>query len=156
MRTPEQKARYNAREREKRRTDPEYAEKRRAALRAARDPNLDSDRCRKYREANRIELAQQKRGYYQRVRKDADKTDLGRFKDREKKARRRAVYAEGTISHEQWLEICALFQQCCAYCGVQPDTLEMDHVIAISKGGHHSADNIVPACKSCNSAKGAR
>lgn len=156
MRTPEQKARYNAREREKRRSKPEYAEKRRAALRVARNPESDAERCREYREANREKVAQQKREYYQRVRKAKDKTEIGRFKDREKKARRRAVYSEGTITPKQWQDICARHHNCCAYCGVQPNVLEMDHVIAISKGGLHSASNIVPACKPCNSAKGAR
>jgi 5-methylcytosine-specific restriction endonuclease McrA len=156
MRTEEQKARYNAREREKRQENPEYAEKRRAALRAARDPESDAERCRKYREANRERLAKQKREHYQRVRKASDKTEEGRFKDREKKSRRRAVYSEGTITPEQWQEICIRHDNRCAYCAAKPDVLEMDHVLAISKGGAHSASNIVPACKPCNSAKGAR
>lgn len=156
MRTEEQKARYNAREREKRQADPEYAERRRAALRAARDPEADAARCRKYREENRERIAQQKREYYQRVRKVRDKSEDAQFKDREKKSRRRAVYAEGTITPEQWREICDRHDNQCAYCGAKPEVLEMDHVIAISKGGPHSASNIVPACKPCNSAKGAR
>ena len=29
----------------------------------------------------------------------------------------------------------------------------MDHVDCIAKGGRHEADNVVPACRSCNSKK---
>ena len=29
----------------------------------------------------------------------------------------------------------------------------MDHVVPVSKGGSTSADNIIPACQSCNSSK---
>lgn len=28
-----------------------------------------------------------------------------------------------------------------------------DHVIPLSKGGHHTASNVVPACGPCNSVK---
>ncbi|MDB4875733.1 MAG: hypothetical protein JWM41_2179 [Gemmatimonadetes bacterium] len=30
----------------------------------------------------------------------------------------------------------------------------MDHVIPISRGGSHTRENVVPACRSCNSKKG--
>jgi 5-methylcytosine-specific restriction endonuclease McrA len=35
-------------------------------------------------------------------------------------------------------------------------TLTQDHVTAVSRGGEHSADNVVPACRSCNSRKSNR
>lgn len=45
----------------------------------------------------------------------------------------------------------------CAYCGaVQPPKLEGDHLIPRHRGGPESADNLVWACKPCNSSKGAR
>ena len=34
--------------------------------------------------------------------------------------------------------------------------LTMDHITPISKGGAHTASNIVPACQSCNSKKNNR
>jgi hypothetical protein len=45
--------------------------------------------------------------------------------------------------------------QACAYCGVQCG-LSLDHLIPVSKGGPDTGDNVVWACRSCNSSKGAR
>jgi len=39
----------------------------------------------------------------------------------------------------------------CAYCGKKADTI--DHVIPRSRGGAHSWENCVAACKACNSKK---
>ena len=40
----------------------------------------------------------------------------------------------------------------CAYCGSTADTL--DHVLPIAKGGLTTRTNLIPACRSCNLAKG--
>jgi 5-methylcytosine-specific restriction endonuclease McrA len=42
----------------------------------------------------------------------------------------------------------------CAYCGKRADTI--DHVIPRSRGGAHSWDNCVAACRGCNSRKADR
>ncbi|WP_025915818.1 HNH endonuclease [Herminiimonas sp. CN] len=44
----------------------------------------------------------------------------------------------------------------CAYCGHRGGRLECDHVIPVSKGGHHGEDNLVTACFSCNRSKRAK
>ena len=54
---------------------------------------------------------------------------------------------------DQWLEVLEEFGHCCAYCLRHDVKLTMDHIISIAKGGTHTRDNIVPACKSCNSRK---
>jgi len=41
----------------------------------------------------------------------------------------------------------------CAYCGVRND-LVLDHLFAKGMGGDDSGDNLVHACRSCNSSKG--
>jgi 5-methylcytosine-specific restriction endonuclease McrA len=48
-----------------------------------------------------------------------------------------------------------LFGDCCAYCGKSEsdEMLHIDHFIAVSKGGTHVLENLVPACKSCNFSK---
>jgi 5-methylcytosine-specific restriction enzyme A len=45
----------------------------------------------------------------------------------------------------------------CTYCGA-PGTdaeLEVDHIIAVAKGGSHHISNLTTACRACNQAKGA-
>jgi 5-methylcytosine-specific restriction endonuclease McrA len=53
----------------------------------------------------------------------------------------------------QWLEVLEEFGHRCAYCLCGDQKLTMDHVIPVAKGGEHVRENIVPACKSCNSRK---
>lgn len=43
----------------------------------------------------------------------------------------------------------------CHYCG-HIGALTFDHVLPRSKGGDNSAENLVPCCYSCNSAKGSK
>ncbi len=43
----------------------------------------------------------------------------------------------------------------CHYCGgsFSPEELTMDHLVPVSRGGKASRNNVVPACKECNSRK---
>jgi 5-methylcytosine-specific restriction endonuclease McrA len=43
----------------------------------------------------------------------------------------------------------------CYYCGaiVAPGELTMDHIVPLARGGRSTKNNIVPACKDCNSKK---
>ncbi len=45
-----------------------------------------------------------------------------------------------------------LKKQSCVYCG-STASLSLDHLVAKSKGGSDSGDNIVYSCKKCNSSK---
>lgn len=56
------------------------------------------------------------------------------------------------VTAKQWLELKENYSNLCAYCA-EKKPLTMDHIIPLSKGGEHDIDNIVPACKSCNSGK---
>lgn len=44
----------------------------------------------------------------------------------------------------------------CQYCGRQGPDLTIDHVVPKSRGGAHSWDNLVSACKACNHRKGGK
>lgn len=46
----------------------------------------------------------------------------------------------------------------CQYCGVQPPQaiLHVDHIIPVASGGGNASENLITACQSCNSGKGAR
>ena len=41
----------------------------------------------------------------------------------------------------------------CAYCGATGKPLQRDCVMAISRGGRYTIDNVVPACAACNASK---
>lgn len=71
-------------------------------------------------------------------------------------SRRRAAKASAPVNdftRAQWREIKAAYNNRCVYCNKECSKLTMDHITALSKGGAHTAQNIVPACLSCNSQK---
>jgi 5-methylcytosine-specific restriction endonuclease McrA len=70
--------------------------------------------------------------------------------------RRRELAVSSDFSFDDWLTTLAAFNHCCAYCLRGDRPLTMDHMNPISRGGLHTADNIIPACRSCNSKKGDR
>lgn len=42
----------------------------------------------------------------------------------------------------------------CQYCGVHnPDNIQLEHICALSRGGHNTLSNITTACDRCNRAK---
>lgn len=62
------------------------------------------------------------------------------------------------FSHQEWKECVIFFGGECAYCGGttrKGQRLTRDHLEPISKGGRTVQSNIVPACATCNSSKGA-
>ncbi len=69
---------------------------------------------------------------------------------------RRRAYKTSNFTFDDWATTLEVFGHCCAYCLRGDVKLTMDHVIPISKGGEHTADNVVPACKPCNSKKNDR
>ena len=44
----------------------------------------------------------------------------------------------------------------CQYCGTQSHDLTLDHVVPRHRGGGHTWENLVTACKACNHRKGAQ
>jgi len=62
----------------------------------------------------------------------------------------------GTFSREQWLSRFEFYGRRCAYCEgeLSSDTVQIEHVIPLSRGGPNWASNLVPACSFCNLSKG--
>jgi 5-methylcytosine-specific restriction endonuclease McrA len=56
------------------------------------------------------------------------------------------------LTAEQWAAIQAAWSGC-AYCGATDKPLQRDCVMAISRGGRYTVDNVVPACAACNTSK---
>jgi 5-methylcytosine-specific restriction endonuclease McrA len=69
--------------------------------------------------------------------------------------RRAEISMLSTLTAQEWNDIKKQYKYKCVYCG-QVKPLSQDHIVPISKGGNHIKENIVPACKSCNSIKGNR
>jgi 5-methylcytosine-specific restriction endonuclease McrA len=59
---------------------------------------------------------------------------------------------EHDLSLDQWTALLAAWGGC-AYCGEVTGGLQRDCVLAISRGGRYTLDNVVPACRSCNASK---
>ena len=59
---------------------------------------------------------------------------------------------EHDLSDEQWTALKEAWGGC-AYCGAVGKPLQRDCVLALSRGGRYTLDNIVPACGSCNTSK---
>ena len=53
-------------------------------------------------------------------------------------------------------EIFARDRHTCQYCGRQSNDLTLDHIVPRHRGGSHSWDNLVAACKNCNHRKGGK
>lgn len=78
----------------------------------------------------------------------------GKNQDPERRRFWNAYNRERRAGHEITAEILAVIPvegQLCSYCGAVATSL--DHVTPIANGGATTEDNLVPACKSCNSSK---
>jgi 5-methylcytosine-specific restriction endonuclease McrA len=69
-----------------------------------------------------------------------------------RRRKRRMAKVEHDLSDEQWQAL-QLAWGGCAYCGATDTPLQRDCVMAISRGGRYTLDNIAPACRSCNASK---
>ena len=59
---------------------------------------------------------------------------------------------EHDLSAEEWAALRVAWGGC-AYCGQSTSSMQRDCVLALSRGGRYTLDNIVPACRSCNASK---
>ncbi len=59
---------------------------------------------------------------------------------------------EHDLSDAHWAALCVAWGGC-AYCGATDMSLQRDCVLAISRGGRYTLENVVPACRSCNTSK---
>lgn len=139
-------------------------EKVHAKARRYREANSEKirERHRQWREANPDKIQ-----HYREANPDKIKAGRRRWKkanpekvrliNRRAEAKRRAIKRNngGSFTAEEFTARCEQYNWQCVYCGCKLDisTVEVDHVIPISHGGNNYISNIVPACKSCNSAK---
>lgn len=53
-------------------------------------------------------------------------------------------------SGKEWLALVASYNNTCACCKQKGGKLTKDHIIPITKGGHHGISNLQPLCHRCN------
>jgi len=135
----------------------------------------DKARCRQYYQMHREDILESRRQHYEGYRERM----IGRSrrwqlehplehaeykrnwckenpeKVREKSRRRRARKNGATIGP---VDEAALYKRDgyrCLYCGAT-DNLTLDHVAPLAEDGSHCEENLVVACKPCNSSKGTK
>jgi 5-methylcytosine-specific restriction endonuclease McrA len=69
-----------------------------------------------------------------------------------RKRKRRLGLVVNDLTPDEWATLKAAWHGC-AYCGATDGPLQRDCVLAISRGGRYTIDNVVPACASCNTSK---
>ena len=69
-----------------------------------------------------------------------------------RRRKRRMDRVEHDLTAEQWAALRDSWGGC-AYCGATGVPLQRDCVLALSRGGRYTLDNIVPACRACNTSK---
>lgn len=113
------------------------SEKRKASHKAWIERNKD-----KVRTLNRLSVSK-----YQQ-------TEQGKLNLRKHCQVRRARKANlpAAYSENDWQKTLGDFNHRCAYCGSN-SLLQQDHFIPLSAGGSYTINNIVPACKFCNTSK---
>lgn len=101
-----------------------------------------------YREKNKELLKEKRRAYTHKKMKSI--TLYLKKRDELKKG------LKADLTDEQWETIKKIFKGKCVYCGKKTMKLTQDHVIPLTLGGSLTLQNIVPACRVCNSRKGNR
>lgn len=108
-----------------------------------------------YRQAHLEERRAYEREYSRSHRAEKRNHDREHKRSTSRMRVRRALQhsTEPALTEIQWEAIKAAYRYRCAYCGDSKAPLTQDHVVPISKGGPHTIENIVPACRRCNTAK---
>lgn len=143
-----------------------YQRNRATALKAARDyytahRETVRARHRAYDAAHKAKASERSRKWYERHpgrRLSLSRVwrGLNRMRARAAFTKHQALQRGAAISDftaEQWAAMKAAYGHCCAYCHKPSKRLEQDHVLPLSRGGNHTASNIVPACRTCNASK---
>jgi 5-methylcytosine-specific restriction endonuclease McrA len=114
-----------------------------------------SERRKRYYQKNKCRIAEYQKNNKEKIaeyRKDYVKENKEKFVLYRRKRDSLKKELQHTLTASQWSKIKTDFDNCCAYCG-KKKKLEQEHFIPLTKGGEYTHNNIIPACKSCNSSK---
>lgn len=115
--------------------------------------NRDKYNARKatyYRE-HKEQQKEQRKAYAHYYASTENGKEIKRMTLNRRRARKKSLLDNFTSN--QWEDSKIYFDNKCAYCEKPSMRLTQEHFIPVAKGGHYTAFNIIPACKSCNSSK---
>ena len=114
-----------------------------------------SDRVRRHAANREANNAESQAWYYANLKRALattrawQKANPERARYHVENARMRRMAAYSTLTEAEWRgDSRDSYKGLCAYCDAPAQ--EMEHVIPLGKGGDHTAENVVPACWSCN------
>lgn len=156
------KEKISKQHKEWRKANPEYSKE---YMRKWREANPKCDK--KYRKENKEYQKEYKKQWLEnnsekekKYHKKYYKTEKGKATTQRSHVTRRTREKDiiNNLTSEEWQDILNQYDFKCAYCGKNLldlfDKATRDHVIPISIDGNNVKENIVPACKHCNSKKG--
>ena len=121
-----------------------------------------NEKQKKYVQNNRDRVVKSKQRHYQNNKEAINKCARQYYKSHVDNfkiysQRRRALVRKlpSTLTLKQWVQVKLHFSDKCAYCGNEKP-LEQEHFCPLSLGGEYAVSNIICACRSCNSSKGAK
>lgn len=97
-----------------------------------------------YYESNKEKISRKNKEYRK------NNPDVVKIARNNRKYRRKKL--DSTLTTKEWEVIVKKFNNSCAYCGSK-EKITQDHFIPVYNGGEYTHNNIIPACKSCNSSK---
>lgn len=127
----------------------------------ARDRLASRARSKNYREKNLEQVKAKHRQYMKNnleYYREWSRNHPERAVRGSQRRRSRARALPATLTKEEWENILKAYKNRCAYCRKRPfkgQKLQQDHILALAKGGGYTVNNIIPACRSCNSKKNA-
>ena len=114
------------------------------------------DRYKEYGRTRYIEHRESSKEYQPRLQVNSLVSRKERERQKWQRRRSRMNNLPATLTTQDWQEILDCWDYRCAYCGKHAFELDQEHVTPVCQGGGYTIENIVPACKSCNSKKGGR
>lgn len=112
-----------------------------------------------YAQDNKVAIAKQQKQYQRdnkkiltKKKKQYAQEHLQEAYIRNNNRKAKKLLLPATLTIEQWENIKRHFDNACCYCGKELP-LAQEHFLALSMGGCYTHNNIIPACKKCNSSK---
>lgn len=118
----------------------------------------NKEHLKRYREKNKEKIRKICREWERQDRKE----NPAKYSHKKTLRRTRQKGLKATLTLKQWVQIKKDFHYKCAYCGMDEEThikennqqLHKEHLVPLTNQGVLTHNNIIPACRSCNSSKG--